>query len=123
MAHWVRVINHSQDGQDLIEALWCQSYLCRLRGLMFRRKLQAGRGLLLVDARESVSGAAIHMWAVFMDLGVVWIDHAMRVVDCAIAKPWRIYFPSAPARFVLEGPPEILEHVTIGDTLEFRHEG
>ncbi len=123
MAHWVRVINHSHDGQDLIEAFWCQSYLCRLRGLMFRRKLQAGRGLLLVDAQESLSGAAIHMWAVFMDLGVLWINDAMRVVDCTIARPWRIYFPSAPARFVLEGSPEILKLVAIGDVLEFRHEG
>lgn len=123
MAHWVQVINHSNEGQDLIEVLWCQSYLCRLRGLMFRRKLQKGRGLLLVDSQESVSRAAIHMWAVFMDLGVVWINDEMRVADCTIAKPWRIYFPSTPARFVLEGSPEILKHVDIGDALEFRHEG
>jgi uncharacterized membrane protein (UPF0127 family) len=90
---------------------------------MFRTKLQQGQGLILVDAQESVSGAAIHMWAVFMDLGVVWINDSLHVVDCTIAKPWRIYFPSAPARFVLEGSPELLEHVAIGDTLEFRHEG
>ena len=123
MTHWVRVINQTKEGQALIEARWCQSYLCRLRGLMFRRKLQAGRGLLLVDSKESVSGAAIHMWAVFMDLGVVWINDAMCVVDYAIAKPWRIYFPSASARFVLEGSPEILQRIAIGDVLEFMHEG
>jgi uncharacterized membrane protein (UPF0127 family) len=123
MAHWVKVINHSQDGQELTEARWCQSYVCRLRGLMFRRKLPEGRGLILVDSQESVSSAAIHMWAVFMDLGVVWINDAMQAVDFIIAKPWRIYFPSAPARFVLEGLPGILNHVAIGDVLEFRHEG
>lgn len=118
MSHWVEVYNLTAD-RAVIRARWCQSYLCRLRGLTFRRSLPEGTGLLLVDDKESISGAAIHMWAVFFPLGVVWIDAAKWVVDYTLARPWRVYMPKAPARYVLEGPPSMLEAITEGDALEF----
>jgi uncharacterized membrane protein (UPF0127 family) len=122
MPRWVSVRNRSHDGQMLVRARWCESYLCRLRGLMFRRNLGECEGLLLVDEGESISGSAIHMWAVFMSLGVVWINNEMRVVDTRVARPWRIYFPAGPAHYVLEGPPEMLDGVKVGDVLEFEDE-
>jgi len=123
MARWVEVQNCSQDGQQIIRARLCQSYLCRLRGLTFHWSLPDGMGLLLVNSKESRSEAAIHMWAVFFPLGVVWLDSSLRVVDCRLAQPWRVYYPTLPARYTLEGPPSILDAVAVGDKLEFIDEG
>ncbi len=120
--HWVQVISHDQGNQVVLRADWCQSFLCRLRGLTFRHSLAEGEGLLLVDSRETISNAGIHMWMVFMSLGVIWINDAYQVVDTVVAKPWRFYFPSRPARYVLEGNPSILELFSPGDQLEFIHE-
>jgi uncharacterized membrane protein (UPF0127 family) len=119
MARWVRIRNRSQEGKDLVLARWCESYLCRLRGLTFRFKLPDGHGLLLVGGAESVSLATIHMFGVFFSLGVIWLDSSLRVVDRTLARPFAIHRPSAPARYVLEGTPSILEGVELGDELEF----
>lgn len=119
MARWVEVRNRSHGERPIVRARWCQSYLCRLRGLTFRRSLPDGMSLLLVNTKESRSEAAIHMWAVFFPLGVVWLDSSLRVVDCKIAQPWRVYLPVLPARYILEGPPSILDSIAVGDVLEF----
>jgi len=87
---------------------------------MFRSKLPEGQSLLIVESAQSRSSTSIHMFFVFMDLGVVWIDRERRVVDRRVARPWRLYFPAAPAQFVLEGEPSLLERVEVGDLVEFR---
>jgi len=98
----------------------CASFLCRLRGLTFRRPLSDGEGLLLVGRRESRAGTAIHMLFVFFPITVVWLDGGGRVVDARLAHPFRpLYVPHEPARDVLEGPPALLERVSIGDQLRF----
>jgi uncharacterized membrane protein (UPF0127 family) len=76
-------------------------------------------GLLLVQSGESVAEATIHMFGVFFSIGVVWIDANKRVVDQTVADPWRLYAPNAPAQYVLEGQPELLDGVNVGDILEF----
>jgi uncharacterized membrane protein (UPF0127 family) len=59
------------------------------------------------------------MFAVFFSLGVIWIDASNRVVDLTVADPWRIYTPNVAAQYVLEGRPEMLEGINVGDVLEF----
>jgi uncharacterized membrane protein (UPF0127 family) len=119
MTQWIEVRNRSQGNVIVVRARWCDSFLCRLRGLTFRHSLDSGTGLILVQSRESVAEATIHMFAVFFSLGVVWIDAGNRVVDLTIADPWRIYSPNAAAQYVLEGRPEMLEGINVGDVLEF----
>jgi uncharacterized membrane protein (UPF0127 family) len=119
MTRWVDVRNRSQSGTELVRARWCDTFACRLRGLTFRRQLERGEGLLLVEGRESRAGTAIHMLAVFMPLGVAWLAADGRVVDTRLALPWRFYTPRAPAMFILEAQPAMLESVAIGDHLEF----
>ena len=122
MARWVRVCNLSRGGEQVVLARWCESYLCRLRGLTFRFGLPETRGLLLVGRTESISLAAIHMFGVFLSLGVIWLDSSQRVVDRVVARPFAVYKPGAPARYVLEGRPSILEGVSLGDELDFADE-
>jgi uncharacterized membrane protein (UPF0127 family) len=86
---------------------------------MFRRRLAPDEGLLLVERSAGRTQTAIHMAMVFFPLGVVWLDNDRRVVDKRLALPWRAYAPSAPARYVLEGEPGVLECVADGDVLEF----
>lgn len=98
----------------------CDTFLCRLRGLTFRRSLAADEGLLFVETSESRLGAAIHMLFVFFPIGVVWLDSTRRVVDATVARPFApFYAPQAPAQYFLEGPPALVEWVAIGEELRF----
>jgi uncharacterized membrane protein (UPF0127 family) len=117
MDNTVKLINRSSDGMEVVQARWCDSYLCRMFGLMFRGRLEQGKGLLIVEPRTGIGQTTIHMWFVFFPLGVIWLDDSYKVVDKRLAKPWRIYAPKAPARYMLEGRPEILDKVAVGDEL------
>ena len=120
MTRSVTLVNRSRDDIIIAEARWCGSWFCRLRGLTFRRKLPGGKALLLVEGTQSRSSTSIHMFFVFMNLGVAWIDNKGRVVDRRVARPWRMYVPTAAARYVLEGEPALLDRVEVGDLVEFR---
>ena len=100
---------------------YCDSFLCRLRGLMFRSRLDLDDGLLLVEKRDSRLDTSIHMFFVPFDLAVFWINSEMTVVDKVIAKSWRpAYFPKADAKYTLEIHPDRWENYEIGDKVEFR---
>ncbi len=120
MARIGRLI-HKQRGDTLLEQVrWCSSFGCKLRGLMFRRELAPGEGLLMVEQRESRSATAIHMLFMNFAIATIWLDTSFRVVDSVLAKPWRLaYAPGKPARYTLECVPAILEHVDVGDELVF----
>jgi uncharacterized membrane protein (UPF0127 family) len=105
-----------------LQAPYCDSFLCRLRGLMFRSKLTREEGLLLVEARDSRLDTSIHMFFVFMNLAVIWINSEGKVVDKVLARAWRpFYAPRQPAKFILEIHPDRLSEFTIGDQVEFRN--
>jgi uncharacterized membrane protein (UPF0127 family) len=88
--------------------------------LTFRRSLAADEGLLLVGVRENRADTAIHMLFVFFPISAVWLDREGRVVDARLALPFRpLYIPRGPARDVLEGPPQLLEMMRVGDRLSF----
>lgn len=96
----------------------CATFLCRLRGLTFRRRLAPDEGLLFVEATTSRWGTAIHMFFVFFPIGVLWLAADGTVVDAVLARPFRpFYAPRAPARYYLEGPPAVLTWVRVGERL------
>lgn len=99
----------------------CETFLCRLRGLTFRRSLSSQEGLLLIQKKDGRMDAAIHMLAVFMDLAIVWINTNGVVVDLRLARSWRpIYVPQKPACYILEIAPERLADFQVGDKVEFK---
>jgi uncharacterized membrane protein (UPF0127 family) len=101
---------------------YCDSFLCRLRGLMFRPHLGLNEGLLLVEKRDSRLDTSIHMFFVPFDLAVFWINSEMTVVDKIIAKSWRpAYFPKADAKYTLEIHPDRWGDYEIGDKVEFKN--
>lgn len=119
MSKWIAVRNPSRRGLLVARARWCESFLCRMRGLMFRRPLALDEALLLVEGRPGRLNTAIHMAFVFQSLGVAWLDEERKVVEARVALPWRWYVPRSPARYVLEGAPEILNRLAEGDRLVF----
>jgi len=118
---FVRVIK-SETGQDLINsARWCASRLCRLRGLQFRRKLNAGEAIILVKEKDSIASTSIHMFFVFFPIAAVWVDSKGKVTSAQLAKPWRPYYASPePATYVIETSPDFLDKIAVGDILEFQ---
>lgn len=116
----VSIRNLSCPERREIRARYCDSFLCRLRGLTFKRHLAAGTGLLLVQPKESRLDASIHMFFMWIDLAVVWINSALQVVDVKTARRWKpVYLPQQPARYVLELPVENQSDFSVGDCLAF----
>ena len=107
--------------QVLVErALWCKSFLCRLRGLTFRRDISMADSLILDEKTDSRMATAIHMLFVFCPIAAVWINSSFTIVDTRLARPFRLfYLPRAPARYILEGPPELLSLMHPGDRIYF----
>jgi uncharacterized protein len=118
----ISIANRNQPLPDPLQAIYCASFFCRLRGLMFRTNLPHEEGLLLVEARDSRLDASIHMLFVFMNLAVIWINSEYMVVDTVLARAWHpVYAPRQPAKYTLEIQPCRLNEFKIGDKIEFRH--
>jgi uncharacterized membrane protein (UPF0127 family) len=123
MSRFIFVQNQDRPNPSPVRVKYCDSFACRLRGLMFRSHLAPDDGLLLVQGqRDSRLETSIHMLFVPFDLSVVWINAGMSVVDKVIAKAWRpAYFPAAPACYILEIHPQRWEEYQIGDQVEFQN--
>lgn len=119
----VIIRNQTHPLNAALRAGYCASFMCRLKGLMFRKGIPDNWGLLLVESSESIINAAIHMFAVPFDLGVIWINNQYEVVDVAVVKRWiGIKSPKKPARYILEVTPVRASEFNIGDKLEFLNE-
>jgi len=100
----------------------CDTFWKRGRGLMFRghSAVAGDQVYLFVEGRESVAQTAIHMLFVFFPIAVLWLDAGKRVVDKALARPFRPYYaPRSAAKYYVEGHPSLLDRVSVGDQLEF----
>lgn len=117
----VQISNLSRNQLPPIQATYCKSFICQLRGLMFRRSIDPFEGLLLVQPRDGIISASIHMLFMRFSIGVIWINAANQVVDVRLAKPWRLaYKPVEAARYVLETHPDRMKDFRIGEKVEIR---
>lgn len=90
---------------------------------MFHHGLALEDCLLLVQARDSLLDAGIHMMFVNFDLAVVWINSRCEVVDVRLARAWKpAYVPQKPARYVLEMHSSRLAEFQIGDQVQIVEE-
>ncbi|HKJ27837.1 MAG TPA: DUF192 domain-containing protein [Anaerolineales bacterium] len=117
----ISVVNETRPLHAELQAGYCSSFLCLLKGLMFRKSIPADWGLLLVYPSDSIVNTSIHMFFVPFDLGIVWVNQAGEVVDKARAKRWiGLKAPKAPASFILEIVPERLDEFEVGDKVLFK---
>jgi uncharacterized membrane protein (UPF0127 family) len=87
----------------------------RFMGLMFRKSLPEGSGLLLTPC------GSIHMCFMRMPLDIVYLDAEYRVLAVQKSlRPWRVGAAVKGAKMVLELPAGTLERrgLSPGDTLE-----
>ena len=122
MSRFIFIRNINQPKLTPARVKYCASFMCRLRGLMFRKRLDPDDGLLLVQGqRDSRIDSSIHMLFVPFDLNVIWINSDMMVVDKIIAKAWRpAYVPAKPACYILEIHPNRWDDYQIGNKVEFQ---
>ncbi len=103
-------------GEVMVEDLrFARSWWQRLRGLMFRRSLNAGEGLFIEPC------SSIHMMFVPFALDAVFVDKDHRVVKVARGvRPWiGIAFGGRGARGVIEVAAGAAEKITAGHQLDF----
>jgi len=99
----------------------CDTFFCRLQGLMFRRALEPGEALLFIESVEGRVSTSIHMFFVPFSIGVVWLAANGVVVDAQLARPFRPYYaPKSPAKYYLEAAPELLQWVEVGEVLTIK---
>jgi uncharacterized membrane protein (UPF0127 family) len=102
------------------EVKYCASFMTKLQGLMFKKRLDPYSGVLLVESQDSVINTTIHMLFMNFDICTVWIDRSGSVVDVQIAKRWHLmYKPKKPACLVLETHCQHVNDFQIGDKIEY----
>jgi uncharacterized membrane protein (UPF0127 family) len=112
----VTITNLTQAHGKTIRAGYCESFLCQLRGLMFRESISSGEGLLLVQKKEDKLSSSIHMMFMRFDICAVWINKACEVVDVRYARRWGLAFaPRSAALYVLELNTAHMDDFRIGD--------
>ena len=75
---------------------------------------------MLVESRDSRIDTSIHMFFVWTDLAVAWVNSDKIVVDTVLAKAWRpFYGPAKPARYVIEFHPARHGDFRPGDQVAF----
>lgn len=90
------------------------TYLKRLKGLMFETKPFANKGLLLTPCDS------IHMFFMKFPLDIVFLDEENTIVDirCNL-QPWKIAIPKKKAYATLELPVGLIQkyNIQVGDKL------
>lgn len=115
----VTVINVTKK-TELGESEIADTFFSRLRGTMFKNKLEKGLILKIPNTR-SRSGSAIHMFFVKFPLDIIFADANKKVVDTISINPWKMYTPKKPARYVIEMEKGTINtsKTEIGDELDF----
>jgi len=120
MSRYIYINNLTKKLDMPARVQYADEFMSKLRGLMFRPRLEPDFGLLLVGDKNSRLDSSIHMFFVSFDLAVFWINSDMQIVDKVIAKSWKpAYFPKAEAKYTLEIHPNRFADYEIGDKVEF----
>jgi uncharacterized protein len=107
-----------ETGREVGRFQVCARPLARLRGLMFRRDLPVDGLLFVFPAwRRHPRAVGIHTFFVFFPFAAIWLDEEGRIVHAVEARPFRAYAPPRPARYLIEGRPEILTRARVGAQL------
>ena len=94
------------------------SFISRFMGLMFKKNIDQGLILKIPEGR-SRRGSGIHMFFMRMSLDILFLDEEKIVVDMVHLRPWQMYNPKKPARFVIELGEGTSVDTEIGDELDF----
>ena len=88
----------------------CKSFFSKFRGLMFSKKKE----LLFVFDEEK--RRSVHMFFVFYNLNIVFLDKNSIIKDIKCLKPFQVCFPKCKIKYIFETPYPI--DLKIGDKLD-----
>ncbi len=117
------IIKNKSNGKIIASrVLWCEDFISKTRGLMFKR-IDDKTACVLVNKNDDILNSSIHMLFVPQPLSIIWVNSDYKVVgvkkcpQANIINWWRIYYPPKPAKYVIE----VLNHhgTIIGDELRF----
>jgi uncharacterized membrane protein (UPF0127 family) len=111
----VKIDNLTRGTQVADRAILANSPLTRLVGLLNRRHLEPGEGLVLEP------GGAIHMFFMRMAIDVIFADKEGNVLKTAVnVKPWRMVMAPRHSRYTIELPVGVIESsgTELGDRLD-----
>jgi hypothetical protein len=113
------IINRSKE-TNVGHADMANSFLSRFMGLMFKGTIDRGLVLKIPKGRGR-RGSGIHMFFMRIPLDVLFLDVEKKVVDAVYLKPWQMYNPKKPARYVIELKKGTIasSDTEIGDELDF----
>lgn len=101
----------------------CDTFLTRLRGLMFTGSIPDNGGLIFINPAEDRVNSAIHMFFMQIDLTIVWADSAGVVVDKVLARRWKtLAAPQKNAKFIIETHIDRFDDYNCGDFLDMEYE-
>jgi uncharacterized protein len=109
----VRVTNTTRGEVLASSAELADNYWTRFMGLMGRRELPAGTGLVLKP------GGGIHMWFMRIPLDVIHVDKADRVTHVLRGiKPWRLGPFFVGGKLAIELPVGAAAGTQVGDQID-----
>ena len=112
MRQFVRVVNRTRSEVLADRAEMATSYWARFWGLMGRRELPRGSGLVLQP------GGGIHMWFMRIPLDVLHVDRNDRVTHVLRGiKPWRFGPLFVGGKRAIELPVGAADHTQVGDEI------
>lgn len=109
----VRVVNRTRDLVLAEHAQLADTYWTRFLGLMGRRELAPGSGLVLQP------GGGVHMWFMRIPLDVVHVDKHDRVTHVLrYIKPWRLGPLCVGNKLAIELPVGAAGQTQVGDIVQ-----
>lgn len=111
-------------GATEVEAEIADTWPKQVKGLMFRKSLPEGNGMLFLFGSDGYQG--IWMMNMSFPIDIIWIDSNHKIVDivkdakpCGLSCP--IYKPKEKARYVLEVNSGFADKysIKIGDSVKF----
>ncbi len=101
-----------------VHAKYCDSFFDKLMGLMFKKSIDPGFGIIMAEALESRMNTSIHMLFMNFNITVLWLDKNFIIVDKVVARRWKLaYFPAKPAQYTIELHENRYDDFTLGDKL------
>lgn len=97
-------------------ALYAESFLSRIKGLMGSQKLSADKGLLIPNCRQ------VHTFFMNYTIDIIFLDKKNKVIDIQTLSPWKVSRWMRKAQKVLEVPKGFAKKKGLknGDVLEVK---
>ncbi|MCL2114714.1 MAG: DUF192 domain-containing protein [Methanobrevibacter sp.] len=112
--------NTCKNKQTIATLKFANSYFSRLKGLMFKKRLDYV--LVLKPAKSNHRfTSSIHTLFMRFTIDVVFLDKEREVFEITQIAPWKFYIPKRPAAYILEMKKGSIEkyQIAIGDKLDF----